>query len=819
MGGGLMQLILNGTQDMCITGNPQITYFKAVHRRHTNFAIESIKQTFNGNPTIPSQQNTNSSNFTISRTGDLIHRMYLEYHNDISGNLNLEQSTSTYRFNSGVNNMSSRMIKDAIIEIGDKQIDKHYGEWLEIFAELTEPNPTGSSLSEITNNIPENDIKSISCGTNHTAILLNTNKVVTFGDNSEGQLGINKDSNSYNGVNSEELIPVDVSGGGSYNQNNAIAVSCGDSHTAILLNTGKVVKFGDNFEEQLGDNTNEDRKIPVDVSGSGSYTQDNAIAVSCGDSHTSILLNTGKVVTFGNNSSGQLGDNTDVNRKIPVDVSSGNSYTQDNAIAVSCGKQHTVILLNSGKVVTFGDNFQGQLGINKNSDSYNGGEPKELIPVDVTGGDSYTQDNAIAVSCGGEHTAILLNTGKVVTFGKNANGQLGDNTEGQDNKRQIPVDVSGGGSYTQDNAIAVSCGGEHTAILLNTGKVVTFGNNSSGQLGDNTNEDRKIPVDVSGSGSYTQDNAIAVSCGDSHTSILLNTGKVVTFGNNSSGQLGDNTDVDRQIPVDVSGGGSYDPDHPDTSGGRTLFNTLDFVSDSYPTSGTLFQKMSKMGGTKNSSYLNRDQTFVPLRFWFNRNIGLALPLIALQNHEVKLLLTLNGQDICHINSGTNISLWVDYIFLDKDERRRFARTSHQYLIEQLQRNEIKKKTENILNFNYPVKELIWKQGENNITDTNWTLNFNGKDRFIKRPTKYFTRTQVWQHHTGYGGVTIPDSIAVYSFSIKPESHQPTGVCNFTRIDEVKLLSDLELTNEGTIYAVNYNILKIMSGMAGVSYIN
>ena len=229
--------------------------------------------------------------------------------------------------------------------------------------------------------------------------------------------------------------------------------------------------------------------------------------------------------------------------------------------------------------------------------------------------------------------------------------------------------------------------------------------------------------------------------------------------------------------------------------------------------------MSKMGGTKNSSYLNRDQTFVPLRFWFNRNIGLALPLIALQNHEVKLLLTLNGQDICHINSGTNISLWVDYIFLDKDERRRFARTSHQYLIEQLQRNEIKKKTENILNFNYPVKELIWKQGENNITDTNWTLNFNGKDRFIKRPTKYFTRTQVWQHHTGYGGVTIPDSIAVYSFSIKPESHQPTGVCNFTRIDEVKLLSDLELTNEGTIYAVNYNILKIMSGMAGVSYIN
>ena len=208
-----------------------------------------------------------------------------------------------------------------------------------------------------------------------------------------------------------------------------------------------------------------------------------------------------------------------------------------------------------------------------------------------------------------------------------------------------------------------------------------------------------------------------------------------------------------------------------------------------------------------------------MRFWFNRNPGLALPLIALQYHEVKLLLTLNGQDICHINSGIDISLWVDYIYLDTDERRRFAQTSHEYLIEQLQKNDLTTNKTNTLIFNHPIKELVWYQGGNTITDTNWQLILNGQRRFNKRPTKYFTRTQIWQHHTGYGGIINPDSIAVYSFAIKPEKHQPSGTCNFTRIRNAELVSDIDPTVSGTIYAVNYNVLRIMSGMGGLVYFN
>ena len=336
MAGGLLQLVAYGVQDIYLTGNPQITYFKAVHRRHTNFAIESIKQSAIGNSTIANGTNTNTSNYTISRTGDLIYKMYLEYDNDISGNLDLVESTSTYRFNSGVNNMSSRMIKEAIVEIGGQQIDKHYGEWLEIFAELTEPNPTGSSLSEITNNIPENDIKSISCGGNQTAILNNDGEVLTFGAESLNNLG------RFVGQASKPKdfaykIP-DISG--------MIAVSCGSadsatsfSHTAILKNDGTGFTFGNNSDGQLGINSTTFQTTgdpPMEIS--GNHTD--IIAVSCGNTHTAILKSNGTVLTFGDNSNGRTGQNTGSgNTTTPIEISGNHT----DIIAVSCGGSHTAI--------------------------------------------------------------------------------------------------------------------------------------------------------------------------------------------------------------------------------------------------------------------------------------------------------------------------------------------------------------------------------------------------------------------------------------------------------------------------------------------
>ena len=254
---------------------------------------------------------------------------------------------------------------------------------------------------------------------------------------------------------------------------------------------------------------------------------------------------------------------------------------------------------------------------------------------------------------------------------------------------------------------------------------------------------------------------------------------------------------------------------------------------------TKFQGMALAGGVTDPGDGDAllDAHYVPLRFWFNRNPGLALPLIALQYHEVKIILNFSaafgasGSDLT-----SNTSLWCDYIYLDTDERRRFAQVSHEYLIEQVQKQDgaaLSGAGTYTLNFNHPVKELVWSGVGSqtwgavhddaglliDIAGVTWQLKLNGHDRFTAQDTNYFTKLQVWKHHSGCGGVTS-NSIAVYSFALKPEEHQPSGTCNFSRIDNAELKTSASTGAQGVyIYAVNYNVLRIMSGMGGLAYSN
>ena len=268
---------------------------------------------------------------------------------------------------------------------------------------------------------------------------------------------------------------------------------------------------------------------------------------------------------------------------------------------------------------------------------------------------------------------------------------------------------------------------------------------------------------------------------------------------------------------------------------------------------TPYQRMSF--GVKSSGVTPVEKrAAVPLQFWFCRHAGLALPLIALQYHEVKVSLTFDTE--ANVTAGTgslsSVQLWADYIYLDTDERRRFAQVSHEYLIEQLQYQSSSPASTHKLNFNHPVKELIWcgqraagagAHGSsatpmdialhnggsdggaklNDTTDT-VTLKLNGHDRFAARHNTYFTRTQPWQHHSNSGGGAKADAISVYSFALKPEEHQPSGTCNFSRIDNAQLVFSNKVCggsdSEGLhIYAVNYNVLRVMSGMGGLAYSN
>ena len=254
-----------------------------------------------------------------------------------------------------------------------------------------------------------------------------------------------------------------------------------------------------------------------------------------------------------------------------------------------------------------------------------------------------------------------------------------------------------------------------------------------------------------------------------------------------------------------------------------------------------------------------NKLFIPLMFFFNRNPGLALPLIALQYHEVKINITFAKAVDMFTDTAKDAelraSLWVDYVYLDTDERRRFAQVSHEMLIEQLQftgRESVNGASNNKvrLNFNHPVKELVWVFKDLTNTDNDpfdysyganqdfssggslsndldlsndvmetAKLQLNGHDRFAERDARYFRLVQPFQHHT-----RVPTRpIYVYSFALKPEEHQPSGTCNFSRIDNatlnVKLAGGSGETYEMLVFAVSYNVLRIMSGMGGLAYSN
>ena len=304
------------------------------------------------------------------------------------------------------------------------------------------------------------------------------------------------------------------------------------------------------------------------------------------------------------------------------------------------------------------------------------------------------------------------------------------------------------------------------------------------------------------------------------------------------------------------------------------------VGNFLTTVGGLANPTEQVGGialTTVTTTINR--LYVPLQFWFNRNPGLALPLIALQYHEVKLNLTIRPlADLVDVStSGTattnslGCKLYVDYVYLDTDERRRFAQVSHEYLIEQVQftgTETIAAGTSNknvTLNFNHPVKELIWAHttaahatsgsSANNCRWFNYSgldasgsdsfstglLQLNGHDRFSVRFSDYFRKVQNYEHHTRVPRVgddlagtnsdaklaSLRQYIYSYSFALSPEEHQPSGTCNFSRIDNavLQLTYDNTSVTQGTrslnlnIYAVNYNVLRIMSGMGGLAYSN
>ena len=311
-------------------------------------------------------------------------------------------------------------------------------------------------------------VKAIRAGGPYTCALTTAGGVKCWGRNYAGQLG--------DGTDVPSNTPVDVVG----LTVGVKAIAGGGHHTCALTEAGGVKCWGSNDSGQLGDGMMLDRRTPVDVVGLARGVR----AIATGAHHTCALIEAGGVKCWGDNDSGEVGDETTLQRNTPVDVMGLTTVVK----AITTGGDHTCALTEAGGVKCWGNNSQGQLG--------NGRQTNSTVPLDVAG----MTNNVVAIAAGvgsirelelfvGAHTCALTTAWGVKCWGDNDDGQLG---EGRTVDRDTPVDVVG----LTGGVKGIAAGAHHSCALTTAGNVKCWGDNSQAQLGNGTTTDSPIPVDV-----------------------------------------------------------------------------------------------------------------------------------------------------------------------------------------------------------------------------------------------------------------------------------------------------------------------------------
>ena len=771
MAGGELQLSAKGAQDHILVGNPQISFFKSVFRRYTNFAMETMRLDSVGNDI--NKTNTSIINCHIKRNGDLLSKVYFNFEvpNIYSG---ASDDNVPYEFK-WVENLGTSVFENARLIIGSSEIDKHDSNFFNIHSELRNNDTQKQTYNKLIGNLKELYDPT-----------LETNQyfpIPIFDDNSFELTEAINTTNVYNVYR----VPM-----------NAQSTIGGLNTNSITLNTNELNVPDDFFTGMY-------LEIGTEINGCITAVNGNDITLDTNASETVDIYN-GASIIIGNV------------------VSTINGYTGNDRIA-------TVDALSSG---------------------VNVGTPYKILPFKrkITG---YTQAT------------------KIATFDAFA-----------DTPANTPNDALEYNIYR-------SLGEQMTVSIKKNGNNISEVHIINPGLGYIDNDKLFIDIDSQGP-QYDSDN-------DPIFYLMY-------------------SKYPHTRQIDPSGLRNF----------QEQSNTI--MSSVTPNSSFSSQKTSLIPSIKKRNIK------VPMNFFFNKTHGMSLPLIALQYNEVYVeVLLRKNEDLFTVvskteeeltdnlrltsfnrkkNTNVNITEFISdtnfrlkyffeatYIFLDSDERRRFATSSHDYLIEQVQKQTIKNQSvsrRHEMLFNHPVKELIVVGQRSDINErnewtnyTNWTnehvvpysftnltkersyinssnsirtfynknlslettdtsrnfdmiyfrkhiidsmeLVYEGQVRERVKDHMYFNN----QHPYDYHKTNPKDGINVYSFSLNPNESQPSGSCNFSRIQRFELLVDFgfetgvfqlpgtggnsEYNYDITVYAISYNILKIVSGIANIQFAN
>ncbi|MEK3956010.1 RCC1 domain-containing protein [Psychrobacillus sp. FSL K6-1464] len=364
--------------------------------------------------------------------------------------------------------------------------------------------PTGLSLSHM--QVAEAAIEQgifdvIVSGYNHSLAITSDGSVYSWGNNQKGQLG--------DGTKINKTIPTKVNG-----LSDVVAVDARGMHSLAITSDGSVYTWGNNDSGQLGDGMNTSyNPVPTKINGLS-----NAVAIKAGDQHSFAILSDGSVYGWGYNVHGQLGDGTEINKRIPTRISN-----LSDVVSVEAGVIHSLALKSNGSVYAWGWNHTGQLGDGKTT-------PRST-PTIVNG-----LSDVVSVKAGNNFSLALTSDGSVYSWGENNYGQLGNGTTTQKN---TATKING-----LSEVIAVEAGRQHSLAITSDGSVYAWGYNASGELGDGTTSNKTAPTKVSG-----LSNVVEVKTGNSYSLAITSDGSVYAWGYNAMGQLGDGTIANKNRPT------------------------------------------------------------------------------------------------------------------------------------------------------------------------------------------------------------------------------------------------------------------------------
>ena len=384
---------------------------------------------------------------------------------------------------------------------------------------------------------------------NDLVLVWASSRAFAWGKNTSGQLG---DSTTTN-----RLLPVPVTTTGVLAGKTVVGLAPAYRHSLAVFSDGTVAAWGTNSYGQLGDNTTIAHLEPVAVnmgSGVSALYGKTVVAIAAGDSHSLALCSDGTVAAWGYNANGQLGNNTTNSSFVPVAVNADSGVSAlygKTAVAIAAGHGHSLALCSDGTVAAWGNNMWGQLGDNTTTN--------RSVPasVNTASGSALYAKTVVAIAAGGSHSLALCSDGTLAAWGKNGQGQLGDNTSGINRLVPVSVNKDSGSALYGKTVVAIAAGGDHSLALCSVGTVAAWGWNVNGELGDSsTMTQRNVPVAVntnSGASALYGKTVLTVVACELHNLTLCSDGTVAAWGDDESGQLGDNTTAARRpVPVAVN---------------------------------------------------------------------------------------------------------------------------------------------------------------------------------------------------------------------------------------------------------------------------